>query len=707
MNNQGNMNMNGGGQFGAGGAGQASEGQAPRRVINIQAQHIPKLIQSMRVEEQRAQQATDEAARQKHRQQAAKIRQILMQYQQQQRAQAQQGGQTGQNQGQSQQQYAQPQSQQQPQQQQQQQQRQAVGQSPSMQMRQQPSGGMQSGQGMQMTPQQMQQLRMRQQQNQQNQQNQQTQQSPDASVMTPSQPGQAQAVRGQTQAAQGGQGQTRLPVSMESFNMIRRNIQDVQQRILILEQRKSANPTPEQLQQIERELVEYKVRQHKYQRLGLDMKNQIMAMRAQQQQQNQAGGAQAGNPSAQGGNVAQKHSSPMVQPSPMPQGSPMTQSPAITSASPSFGDPNQQFTPQMQQMRQPPQQANQVRSSPHMGQAGQPNHIPQQQSQQMMMQKSRPGSVAPPSAKMTPQMKQQQPPTMVQQGRVPMPAPGSASTSQPQTAHQSPAMGRMQLPGEPQGTPGASGAAGGMVAGGLSGTPTASAGASGTPAAAGVPGPTAATAGSGAAAGTPKGTSSAASPPPRRDSASLGSQSVSVPSIPISATINVKPPVAVTFNAFSDARPTLSGGAASSAGSYLSTPAITKLPTFELATAGPGTAAAPDNKRKLIELVNTMGVDDGDGKTQIDGNVEELLLDLADEFVNSVTGFACRLAKHRKANSIDAKDVQLHLERNWNIRVPGFAMDTIRSSRRLQPAPSYNQKVQGVEIAKSVNGNIN
>lgn len=194
----------------------------------------------------------------------------------------------------------------------------------------------------------------------------------------------------------------------------------------------------------------------------------------------------------------------------------------------------------------------------------------------------------------------------------------------------------------------------------------------------------------------------------RRDLVSLGSQSTSVPLIPISSTINVKPPVAVTFNSFTDGRPTITGGAAASSGSYLLTPAITKLPTFELASSGPGGASLlPENgrvinKRKLIELVNTMGVDEGDGKTQIDGNVEEVLLDLADEFIASVTGFACRLAKHRKANAIDAKDVQLHLERNWNIRVPGYAMDKIRLTRKLTPANSYNQKVQGVEIAKLV-----
>lgn len=184
----------------------------------------------------------------------------------------------------------------------------------------------------------------------------------------------------------------------------------------------------------------------------------------------------------------------------------------------------------------------------------------------------------------------------------------------------------------------------------------------------------------------------------------------SVPSMPILSTINVKPATPVTLKpGANNMRPTLSGGGASGFGQIMGTPAVMRMPTFDMALSGP----IPDNsgrvltKRKLTELVNTMGADDGDGKTTIDGDVEELLLDLADEFVSLVTSFACRLAKHRKTDSVDVRDVQLHLERNWNIRVPGHAMDEIRAVRKWQPSSSYNLKVSGVEIAKAVNGNIN
>lgn len=181
----------------------------------------------------------------------------------------------------------------------------------------------------------------------------------------------------------------------------------------------------------------------------------------------------------------------------------------------------------------------------------------------------------------------------------------------------------------------------------------------------------------------------------------------SVPSLPITTSINVKPPNPIPMRPNgNNIRPTLLGGVANGLGQSLGTPALYKLPNYDFTNTGntlPDNGGRVLNKRKLSELVNTIGSDEGDGKTTIDGDVEELLLDLADEFITSVTSFACRLAKHRKVETIDVKDVQLHLERNWNIKIPGYSIDEIKSVRRLQPSSSYQQKVSGVEIAKSVN----
>jgi transcription initiation factor TFIID subunit 12 len=74
-------------------------------------------------------------------------------------------------------------------------------------------------------------------------------------------------------------------------------------------------------------------------------------------------------------------------------------------------------------------------------------------------------------------------------------------------------------------------------------------------------------------------------------------------------------------------------------------------------------------------------------------------MEIADEFIDSVTNFGCRLAKHRGAETLEVRDLQLHLgalclsqsllvalkstlplstERNHDIRIPGFASDETR-----------------------------
>lgn len=157
-------------------------------------------------------------------------------------------------------------------------------------------------------------------------------------------------------------------------------------------------------------------------------------------------------------------------------------------------------------------------------------------------------------------------------------------------------------------------------------------------------------------------------------------------SLTVPHTLNVAQPVPVNVR---PGRPTLLNGGASNA-MALNSPALARIPGFEI------TGDRVLSKRKLSELV--AGVLGEENSAAIDGDVEELLYDLADEFITSVTSFACKLAKHRHSDTLEAKDIQLHLERNWNMRIPGFSADEVRSVRKIQPVSSYQQKLSAISM---------
>ncbi|KAK3162531.1 hypothetical protein QOZ80_1BG0090630 [Eleusine coracana subsp. coracana] len=78
-------------------------------------------------------------------------------------------------------------------------------------------------------------------------------------------------------------------------------------------------------------------------------------------------------------------------------------------------------------------------------------------------------------------------------------------------------------------------------------------------------------------------------------------------------------------------------------------------------------------KRSIQELVAQI-----DPNEKLDPEVEDVLIDIAEDFVESIVPFACALAKHRKSDTLEAKDVLLHAEKSWNITLPGFSGDEIK-----------------------------
>ena len=97
---------------------------------------------------------------------------------------------------------------------------------------------------------------------------------------------------------------------------------------------------------------------------------------------------------------------------------------------------------------------------------------------------------------------------------------------------------------------------------------------------------------------------------------------------------------------------------------------------------------------RLNELVKEV-----DPSEQLDEEVEDILLQIADDFIEQTVSQACALAKHRKANTIDVRDVQLVLERSWNMWIPGFGQQELRPYKRSAQTDSHKQRLAVIKKA--------
>jgi len=92
------------------------------------------------------------------------------------------------------------------------------------------------------------------------------------------------------------------------------------------------------------------------------------------------------------------------------------------------------------------------------------------------------------------------------------------------------------------------------------------------------------------------------------------------------------------------------------------------------------------SKRKIQELVSRI-----DPNERLDNDVEELIMEITQKFVKDVTDFSCKIAKHRKSDLLETKDLVLGLSMKHNIQVPGF-VDSIKSINKKIVTQRHQQK---------------
>lgn len=113
-----------------------------------------------------------------------------------------------------------------------------------------------------------------------------------------------------------------------------------------------------------------------------------------------------------------------------------------------------------------------------------------------------------------------------------------------------------------------------------------------------------------------------------------------------------------------------------------------------LTTAKAGTTSSVQSepkvldKRRIADLLKEV-----DPLEQLDDDAEELLMQIADDFIDNVVTASCQLARHRKSSTVEVKDVQFHLERHWNMWIPGFGSDEVRPYKRSATTEAHKQRL--------------
>ena len=118
------------------------------------------------------------------------------------------------------------------------------------------------------------------------------------------------------------------------------------------------------------------------------------------------------------------------------------------------------------------------------------------------------------------------------------------------------------------------------------------------------------------------------------------------------------------------------------------------------AKAGAGPHMAPLVGPRIADLVKSIDPNYG-----IEPDAEEQVLQLADDFLDKVTKQAIRLAQHRGSKTLDVRDLQIVLAKNFGIVVPGLGLPAVRPIKGASVASKSSASSNGSSKSSSAKRN--
>ncbi|CDW52667.1 DUF791 and TFIID 20kDa domain containing protein [Trichuris trichiura] len=82
-----------------------------------------------------------------------------------------------------------------------------------------------------------------------------------------------------------------------------------------------------------------------------------------------------------------------------------------------------------------------------------------------------------------------------------------------------------------------------------------------------------------------------------------------------------------------------------------------------------------------------------DEHASLDEEVKQVLLNYAEEYAETLLTKACLVSRHRKSKVLETKDLQIVLERCYNVWIPGLGSDDLKPQKKASATEAHKQRV--------------